>query len=310
MMQNNRLNINYQPNKLLRFIRKIAWYLFVYLRPHHVAVVSTINGILAYDSKDKKTGRGLYVQRNFEYEFMHATIKYLKSVSILTDTESGTVLDVGGYIGMTSTAFMLDNLFSRAIAFEPNPNNYNLLRRNIKLNNLEDRVIAHNLALSDTDGELLFELSKDNYGDHRIRCSDDKAESMFDESSRKVITVLSKSLDNLISESVITNTDSIKLIWMDIQGHEGHFIKGAHNFLKTHRHVPIAMEFWPYAMNRTKINKDEFLAMVNGLFDTFYIYIDEKFVEIDIDALTKYYDKYATSDDAMSGSELILCNKH
>lgn len=299
--------VNYNPNKFLRLWRKLLWLLTVYLRPRHEAVVTTANGILTYDSKDKKTGRSLYVQRQFEYDFMHETVKFLKSVKAL-DNNSGTILDVGGYIGMSSTAFLLDDLFEKSVIFEPNPASYRLLLKNIALNKLSDRATPFNIALSDTNDELLFELSDDNFGDHRIRSSG-SVENKFNESERSTITIKANTLDSMVTENTIPHIDNIKLVWMDIQGHEGRFLKGAQNFLSTHKHVSVVMEFWPYAMNKSGQTKEEFLEIINNLFNTFYLVSGSDYIKHEIHDLKKYYEQYESSSNPSAGAELILLNE-
>lgn len=301
--------VNYRPNKLLRFWRKLLWLFTVYLRPRHEAVVHTANGILSYDSKDKKTGRNLYIQRQFEYDFMHETVRFLKSIGSLNKTNGGTLLDVGGYIGMSSTAFLLDNLFAKSIIFEPNPDSFHLLKKNIALNKLIDRTTAFNTALSDSAGELLFELSDDNFGDHRIRSSAGSNENKFNESNRKIITIKANTLDRMITDNTIPDADNIKLVWMDIQGHEGRFLKGARSFLSTYNRVPVVMEFWPYAMNKSGQDKKEFLTMIYNLFNTFYLLSGSSYVKHKIHDLKKYYEQYESSSNPSAGAELILLNE-
>lgn len=302
--------INYRPGKLLRFWRKLQWFFTVYLPPRHEAITHTANGILAYDSKDKKTGRGLYVQRQFEYDFMHETIDFLQSIGALDKNNQGTVLDVGGYIGMSSTAFLLDSLFSRSIIFEPNPSSFHLIKKNIVLNNLTDRAVLFNIALSDTEGELLFELSEDNFGDHRIRAPSEIRETRFNEDQRKTISVEARTLDNVINASTFNNPDDIKLVWMDIQGHEGRFLKGAQNFLSSHPGVPVVMEFWPYAMNMSGQNKAGFIEICNALFNTFYLETESNKIKHPVSDLEKYYDRYNSPDCKLDGDTLILLNDH
>ena len=45
---------------------------------------------------------------------------------------------------------------ARAIAFEPVPRNFDLLRLTVTANRLEDRVELHQLALSDTGAQPLW----------------------------------------------------------------------------------------------------------------------------------------------------------
>ncbi|MCK5817901.1 MAG: FkbM family methyltransferase [Psychromonas sp.] len=308
-MTTNLNSINYHPGKFLRLWRKINWYFKVFFRPRHIATITTANGVLSFDSKDKKTGRIIYVYRHFEYDMMQKAVEFLHSINALKMPKGkGTVLDVGGYIGMSSTGFMLSNCFEKSIAFEPNPNSYKLLCSNITQNKLDHRVTVHNIALSDKEGELEFELSNDNYGDHRIRSSNKSSENKFNEGKRETINIKADSLDGLIEKSEILDIDNISLVWMDVQGHEGYFIKGASNFLKKHKNIPIIMEFWPYAMNRSGMNKSEFIALVSQLFNSFYSIDDKDGVKRSTNELMEYYEKLESSTDPSAGDSVILLN--
>ncbi|RPJ80913.1 MAG: hypothetical protein EHM18_17695, partial [Acidobacteria bacterium] len=52
------------------------------------------------------------------------------------------------------------------------------------------------------------------------------------------------------------------LVWVDIQGHEGHFLRGAQSLLR--RGVPIVTEFWPYAIERSGMSVEEYTSLVTS----------------------------------------------
>ena len=111
--------VNYHPGKLLRFVRKFIWFFTVYILPKHDATVLTRNGILTFNSKDKTTGRILHVYRHHEFEEICLYVDLLHKEGLLDKNDKGAMLDVGGYIGMSSTAFLLENFFNQSVAFEP-----------------------------------------------------------------------------------------------------------------------------------------------------------------------------------------------
>ena len=297
--------IDTKPNKLKRFLRKASWFFKVYLKPRHDATVLTRNGLLAFDSKDKTTGRILHVYRNHEFSDMMEIVAFLREKGFLSQGCDGTVLDVGGYIGMSSTTFLLEKIFKKSIAFEPSPINYNLLLKNISNNDLEDSLQVFNLALSDKNGTLNFELSEKNYGDHRVRSGSDIEKGHYGEENRTVIEVQAKRFDEFISEHSEINQDDIKLIWMDVQGHEAKFINGAHDFLSKHKNIPIMMEFWPYAINRSGVSKEEFVEIVSSLFSKFYNFGNDGFTEYNINEIGDYFDRNTNPE---GGTAILLTN--
>lgn len=299
-------HINYHPGKLLRFVRKLVWFLTVYLPPQRAVTISTRNGVLTFNSKDKTTGRNLFVHRNHEFDEMMGCVEQLKQEGCLPQSKARVVLDVGGYIGMSSTAFLLDDVFEKSVAFEPFPDSYLLLQKNIDNNRLQGRLLAHNMALSDAEGSLNFELSEKNYGDHRIRSEQHNQSDAFSEHKRRVITVRAARFDELDSSKLGVDKNQIDLVWMDIQGHEARFIKGARKFFSEHSHVPVIMEFWPYAIKRSGISRQEFLDLVAGLFSGYFVYENGKLNYFPMDNLGSYFDE---QDGPHRGSSIILCNK-
>ena len=92
-----------------------------------------------------------------------------------SDYQITKLYDIGANIGVTCIPAVNRGLVKRAIAVEPEPENFKLLKLNIILNNLEDKIETLNYALSsESDKFLNLEISNDNSGDHRIRPSGKK----------------------------------------------------------------------------------------------------------------------------------------
>ena len=293
--------------KLTRLGRKLRWFFLVYLMPRHDATVMTKNGLLSFDSRDRTLGRSLHLEREFEFDGMMKTVDLLQQHHFIpTDLSDAVMLDVGGYIGMISIGFVRNGRFGRALAFEPNPNNFRLLQKNIAQNGLTEKITAYNVALSDRRESLAMELSAKNYGDHRIReASSEDTGDHYGEAGRKLISVDSVRLDEIMQGSEAAQADRVSLVWMDIQGHEGKFLKGASEFIKAHRHVPVAMEFWPYGIRRSGMSKEDFCDVVKDLFQQFYI-LDETTPTLrDVDEIDRFFDHFSAPD---SGAHLILVN--
>lgn len=293
--------------KLTRLGRKLRWFFLVYLMPRHDATVMTRNGLLSFDSRDRTLGRSLHLEREFEFDGMMKTVELLQREQFIPrDLSQAVMLDVGGYIGMISVGFVRHGTFARALAFEPNPNNFRLLQKNIVQNGLGNKVTAYNVALSDRKETLSMELSAKNYGDHRIReASDENTGDHYGEAGRKLITVESVRLDEIMQGSEAAQADQVSLVWMDIQGHEGKFLRGASEFFRTHPHAPVAMEFWPYGIRRSGMSKEDFCGVVKTLFKQFYI-LDEATPTLrHVAEIDSFFDHFSAPD---SGAHLILVN--
>src|SRR5262249_18366716 len=139
---------------------------------------------------DKIIGRLTYVdQQPYGFDRME------KLLRILGDARpTALLIDIGANIGTISIPAVKRGLFKSAIAIEPEPRNYSLLTANIHLNGVNDKIVTHNLALGQNDdAEILFEIAKDNLGDHRIHVASDV--NLCDEGNRQTITVKSKTFD-------------------------------------------------------------------------------------------------------------------
>ncbi len=292
--------------KLQRLKRKLAWFFGIYLRGAHIATVDTKNGLLSFYNKDRTLGRSLSVEREFEFGGMHACVKLLVDNKHIVEPEKGTVMDVGGYIGMIGIGFLTAKLFNKALMFEPNPDSFKLIERNIKQNNMTDQIQAFNLGLSNEESELIMELSHKNYGDHRIRKEGAVDAGYYNEDKRQTIQVRATTLDNFVTENPAIDFDNVKMIWMDIQGHEGNFFEGATGFIKKHKNVPVAMEFWPYGLLRAGVPQDLFCSRVKDLFTNFYI-LDEADNKLHaIDEIDGYFKTFSLTPSG--GCHLILVN--
>lgn len=132
-----------------------------------------------------------------------------------------TVLDIGANIGLwTMRMSKLVGNTGKVYAFEPELKNFEILKKNIELNKL-DNVILEQKALSDIDGVTYLELSEDS-GQHRLSNHGVKVESM--------------TLDNYLKGLVV---DFIK---MDAEGSEYKIFKGMKNILKN-KDLTIVTEF-------------------------------------------------------------------
>lgn len=286
-------NVNYNPGRLLRFLRKAYWTFFVYyFRPNHVETVLTRTGLLHYESKDRTGGRILQVYRHFDFGQIVEVKVILQKMGVLKNLPDGTVLDVGGFLGMSSISFLHEKIFSNAISFEPNPASFELLKRNVKDNFLDDKITYYNAALSDKSGTLDFELSNKNYGDHRVRDKNNVQEELMGETERNVIAIQSLTFDDFVAKEPQVNTQDIKLIWMDVQGHEGCFLKGARNYILSNPHVPTIMEFWPYAISRSGMSKLDFVNIVQELYTHLFRMTDDGVEEYDMQDLGNIFDEH------------------
>ncbi len=135
----------------------------------------------------------------------------------------GIFLDIGANIGTSCIYALKKEPLLRAIAFEPDPDNYKMLKCNCILSELEDKITCVKTALSNKNGEQKFSYCASNPGGSRLR-SDDVPDPNF-----KTVPVCT--LDSYIEKSGINPSD-IRMIWIDTEGFEAEVVAGGIETLK------------------------------------------------------------------------------
>lgn len=176
---------------------------------------------------------------------------------VFANGRGGTFLDIGANIGLTFIPIARDTRVS-CFAFEPEPQNWGLLQRNVQRNCARDDLHLFNLALFDRDGEIEFELSLTNFGDHRVRNRTSGSSSVFREQQRTVISVPTQRLDDVVHASDLKHPVVAKV---DTQGAEDHIYRGGRAVLASTD--VLIMEFWPYGIERMAGDPRELISNVS-----------------------------------------------
>src|SRR3989344_326562 len=159
------------------------------------------------------------------------------------------VLDIGAHIGYYTLIFAkLVGNNGRVYAFEPNPTNFAILKKNIELNEYKNVVLIQK-AVSDKCSKIKLFLADINTGDHRIYDSHD---------GRKFIEVESIKLDDYFKDF----RKNINFIKMDIQGAESCAIYGMQKLLKKNKNLKLTSEFWPIGLKNSGIEPSDYLKML------------------------------------------------
>jgi FkbM family methyltransferase len=139
-------------------------------------------------------------------------------------------VDVGAHIGTTAIAALVRFGFESAVAFEPEAENYRLLRANVLLNGLGDRIETRNVAVSNRGGAAELKIRAQFGAKHRLLDAPEEGAT--------TVTVRLTTLD----ESGL-DASSAGLLWLDVEGHEQEVLEGASALLE--RGVPAVLELIP-----------------------------------------------------------------
>lgn len=195
---------------------------------------------------ERGVGFPTFVFGSFDEDTVEGMITALERHAGITTLNGLSVLEVGANIGTVAVSLLVRHGVKRIVAVEPDAENVRLLRANLALNGVQDRVEIHEIALSDSDGTVVLESCNDNWGDHRIRVAD-AGPAIPEEGRRSTTEVSARRLDSLGDANEI-DLDDIDLVWMDVQGHEGHVLAGAGHLVQAS--TPVVTEYWPYGLRR------------------------------------------------------------
>ncbi len=200
--------------------------------------VETEHGAYLVSTADTNVGRALVTKRQRkEHRKLTVAVDLLAAAGI---DGRGTLLDVGANIGTTVVPALLEHGFERGLAFEPEPMNFRLLRANLALNGLEDRVGTYRTALSDHAGEALLVVSSPNSGSYWLASESEDADG-------RRVSVRTERLDDALAAAGV-EPEAVDLLWMDVEGHEAHVLAGCPSLLA--RPVPTVLEFSPEDLRR------------------------------------------------------------
>ena len=219
------------------------------IRGRRLALTDTDNGPMVVRRDDAVIGRALRHRGAFEEAAVRDVVGFLMPKYAFRPT---LLVDVGANIGTHLLRGLNDGLFPRGIGIEMDADNFRLLGCNLALNGHGDRTRLWNVAVSDVPGSAKMEVSPDNLGDHRVLIGDgqDRADrDGFGEARWATRTVPVTTLDAIEAESGIAFDDGT-LVWIDVQGHEGHVVAGAEGILGRERRPVFVLEFWPYGLDR------------------------------------------------------------
>lgn len=171
------------------------------------------------------------------------------------------VIDIGAHIGFYSRLFSkLVGKFGKVLAFEPEPSNFKLLKKNIKG---YENIKEYFLAVSDNNKFIDFYISKEKSGCHSVFPSDFRTEK---------ISVRAVKLDSFLHEAGIDGVDLIKI---DIEGGEIGALDGMDFLLNSNQKIMMIIEYCPQNLLLADISTEQFFKKLFQLKFKIYIIKDD-----------------------------------
>lgn len=163
---------------------------------------------------------------------------------------SAIMIDVGANIGYyTVLAASLVGVDGHVYAFEPEPDNFNLLEKNCAHNSLSNVSLAR-AALSDRQGKGQIYLNDSNLGDHQV----------YDDGAGRLSREIELLSGSAYLKPFVQRVDVIKV---DTQGAEYQVLKGLQALIADSLPaLHMIVEFWPAGLRRAGSSGDQLLDLL------------------------------------------------
>jgi FkbM family methyltransferase len=187
-------------------------------------------GLLYFLPTRQKFGIGRFARSDWkEHRHLERALAILKDFGV--ELPGAAFVDIGANIGTTTVPALAKFGFTAGYAFEPEPENFRLLRINLTANGLHDAVRLFNLAVSNRTGTGELALRPTSGGKHHLLGGWHLGEA--------TLHVPLTTLDELVADGHL-DPEIVGLLWLDIQGHELEALEGGRTLLR--RAIPIVME--------------------------------------------------------------------
>jgi FkbM family methyltransferase len=210
-------------------------------------IAETAEGTFALDTRDRIISWSILVRGVWEpYES-----------AVLSDLlrPGDVVIDAGANIGWHTVLFANRvGPSGRVIAFEPDPQNFALLKLNVALND-KANVELHNAALGERNEPLNLVLNAENFGDHHVAFNGAAG-------GEQNVSVQGVRLDDIAA-----NVANVRLLKIDCQGAEPSILRGGLQTLRKCEYV--VTEFWPSGLRRAGFSPGDYLNLLKSEFAYF-----------------------------------------
>ena len=194
-------------------------------------LVESAEETVVIPSADLGFGKAYWADRMGELSHLDRLLALRNEANVAVDKY---FVDVGANIATHTIRALNSGSFSSAVAVEPDPRLLPLIKANLALNQLDERVKVAEYAAGDRPGEATLWCSEVNWGDNRLS---GKAADGWHE-----ITVPVRTVDQILGTAGVAPAE-VGVLWIDVQGHEAEVLDGAVGIIENG--CDIVVEFWP-----------------------------------------------------------------
>lgn len=209
-----------------------------------------------------QTSVGKFYCRKNTNDFQFANLHYEWGVKKYLLKQVGmydTFIDGGSCVG--EYCILLSKYNIRCIAFEPILSNFEVLTKNLELNQLSDKVLAYPFGLGKANERVSFEYNPVNTGASHISSQNCSKNCLSD----------IRTLDSLLPELHLNPQDRI-MFKLDVEGMEVDALLGAAEFIHNHEHITFILEDKHSGKGKIVNTLNELAVFEIGVVDEFNIF--------------------------------------
>lgn len=225
--------------KLLRDVRDLIYNL---VRPQQTMEIAVLDFRMIVDPNQSGVVPDLLRDGVFEKTETAVLQKHLRSGNVFVDIGS----NIGYY---TVIASRIVGESGKVYAFEPEPENFKFLLKNIELNKLSN-VVTTQKAVSDKSGSTTLFLNEGNTGGHHLADRGDGSTG---------ITIESVTLDEFLGPQA----PRVDILKMDIEGYEPFAFRGMQQIMRNNRDILLITEYYPEMISKAGSDPDQYLAEIS-----------------------------------------------
>ncbi|MCX6279505.1 MAG: FkbM family methyltransferase [Bacteroidetes bacterium] len=254
-------------NKLKTYSR----YFYEYLKHWDILSIIASARYLIFKTSHKKdriiqTSIGKFFCRKNTNDFQYANYRYewgVKKFVLDNKHKFNVFIDGGACVG--EYCILLTKLGVRCIAFEPVIQNYDVLKKNLELNNLSASVIAFPYGLGEREMKAPFYFNRVNTG----------ASHIITDAKTPDCLVEIRTFDSLLPQMGLKHDDRI-LVKLDVEGMEPEAILGAAGFISRFPNITFVAEGKHSGDDLIKNALKNLASFDFGIVDEFNIYATKK----------------------------------
>jgi len=252
---------------MLKKINTYFWYFIEYMKHGDVrSVIASARYLINQKSHSKdriiQTSIGKLFCRKNTNDFQFANLRYewgVKCFFLDHVQEYSLFVDAGSCIGIYAILSTKYNL--PCIAIEPVTANFDVLKKNLELNQMTGKVRAFQFGLGNEHKVVNFNFDRVNTGASRIDKSGTDGNCQVE----------LRTFDSLLPELDINKQDNI-LFKLDIEGMEAEALQGAENFIRSCAKITFVLEEKFTGRDKIKSILDKYGKFEYGMVDQYNMY--------------------------------------